>query len=82
MAQIHNNLFDIKGNGDCYTWSNKHDDESFTKERLGILVAYHRWKELLSDITISNALVIAFDHKPLWISLKNNAMWRVKKKIF
>lgn len=81
-ALICNNLFYIKGNGDCYTWSNKHDHESFTKERLDRLVTNQRWKELFSDITMSNTPVISFDRKPLLISLRNKAMCRVKKKIF
>lgn len=39
-----NDLFYLSYVGDMYTWSNKHVDASFTKERLDRAVANNSWK--------------------------------------
>ncbi|KAF5450454.1 hypothetical protein F2P56_030807 [Juglans regia] len=40
-----NDLYDMGYVGDCFTWSNGHNDHTFTKERLDRFVANKEWRE-------------------------------------
>lgn len=42
-----NGLFDVGWKGQKFTWSNRHRDKIFTKERLNKSIANHRWLEKL-----------------------------------
>lgn len=70
IALVINNLFDVKGVDDSFTWSNKHGNRSFTKERLDKLVNC-RWKTIFTKIKVVFEPIIIFDHKPLMICMKN-----------
>lgn len=41
-------LFDLGGIGDKFTWSNRHEDTSFTKERLDKVLANKKWLDFCS----------------------------------
>lgn len=42
-------LYDLGSKGDKFTWSNKHEDETFTKERLDRTVVNAKWKSLFQE---------------------------------
>lgn len=46
-------LNDLEHRGDIYTWSNKHRDESFTKERLDRTVANQKWFQIYGILGLS-----------------------------
>lgn len=78
---INNELFDLKYVGDKFTWSNKHSDGSFTKERLDRVLANSSWKTLFSEIIVESLLAICSDHKPVLLSASRTE-WRVVFKVF
>ena len=60
-----NNLYDLGWRGMKFTWSNKHADESFTKERLDRAVANPQWMDLFSDRRVETLIARQSDHKPI-----------------
>lgn len=49
IALQDNNIFDIGWMEQKFTWSNRHQDEFFTKERLDCVVANREWWEILGS---------------------------------
>lgn len=74
-----NNLSEIKCASDPFTWSNKHEGESFTKERLDQVVANNFWKWLFAKTRVEGVSVISSNHKPLLMYMENILIWMVKK---
>ncbi|XP_035546588.1 uncharacterized protein LOC118348634 [Juglans regia] len=62
-------LFDLGWKGDKYTWSNKHEDETFTKERLDRAVANIKWKENHSDGWVEVLVARCSDHRPILLHM-------------
>ncbi|XP_041026997.1 uncharacterized protein LOC121267211 [Juglans microcarpa x Juglans regia] len=60
-----NDLYDIGYVGDCFTWSNGHNDHTFTKERLDKFVANKEWRERFQLVKVEGLVARSSDHKPL-----------------
>lgn len=46
------NLSDLGFIGDIFTWSNKHEFDTFTKERLDRVVVNSNWVEMFDLVTV------------------------------
>lgn len=62
-------LFDLGWRGDKYTWSNKHEDETFTKERLDRAVVNSAWKEIFKEGWVEVLVDRSSDHRPLLLTM-------------
>ncbi|XP_041009372.1 uncharacterized protein LOC121253428 [Juglans microcarpa x Juglans regia] len=74
-------LFYLGWRGDKFTWSNKHDNETFTKERLDRAVANLRWKEIYKEGWVEVLTAKCSDHKPLLLSMNQvlSIAWRRRR---
>lgn len=52
QALIEKDLFDLHFVSEKYTWSNKHEDKNFTKERLDSVLANNLWKDFFTYVKI------------------------------
>lgn len=57
--------------GENFTWSNKHGNSSFTKERLDRAIANQAWMRVYNAMIVETLVVRSSDHKPLGL----NAGW-------
>ncbi|KAF5472655.1 hypothetical protein F2P56_009354 [Juglans regia] len=75
------NLFDLGWRGNKFTWSNEHEDDTFTKERLDRTVANPSWAYLHKDYWVEVLAGRCSDHRPLLLSSskKGRNIWRGKK---
>lgn len=60
--------------GENFTWSNKHGNSSFTKERLDRAIANQAWMRVYNAVIVETLVARSSDHKPLglnegWIKL-------------
>lgn len=62
------NLTDLGQIGDIFTWSNRHESFSFTKERLDRAVANQDWSMVYKDMKVETLVACSSDHKPLLAS--------------
>lgn len=60
-------LVDIGHRGEFFTWSNKHSDDTFTKERLDRSVVNHQWLQMLSEFWVESLVAWSSDHRPILI---------------
>lgn len=60
-----NDIFDLGWIGDKYTWSNKHTDGTFIKERLDRGVANTKWSEIFKNGELPVLPAIKSDHRPI-----------------
>ncbi|XP_042974686.1 uncharacterized protein LOC122306319 [Carya illinoinensis] len=65
---IKGSLFDLGWRGDKYTWSNRHEDASFTKERLDRVLANQQWMEGFANYQVDILTAICSDHKLVLLS--------------
>lgn len=56
------NLADLGHNGDSFTWSNRHSDCTFTKERLDRAVATLNRTQLFWDFWVGSLVARSFNH--------------------
>lgn len=54
--------------GDYFTWSNKHNDETFTNERLDREVANQQWFQFYAYFQMESLVARCSDHRPLLIA--------------
>ncbi|XP_042944707.1 uncharacterized protein LOC122278595 [Carya illinoinensis] len=76
-------LYDMGWRGDKFTWSNKHADETFTKERLDRVVVNAKWKSSFRESWVEVLAARCSDHRPLlWCmyQTRNNGIRR--RKVF
>ncbi|XP_042962425.1 uncharacterized protein LOC122296688 [Carya illinoinensis] len=59
------NLVDLGWKTNKFTWCNRHEDESFTKERLDKALANPRWKVTYAEALVETLLAIYSDHSPI-----------------
>lgn len=77
------NLHDLGYSRDCYTWSNRYENITYTKERLDRLVANPTWSHIYNHIQVENLVARCSDHKPLLTSCYSQGYTQVRrKKIF
>ncbi|XP_042965938.1 uncharacterized protein LOC122299618 [Carya illinoinensis] len=74
-------LFDLGWKGDKYTWSNKHEDDTFTKERLDRAVANLKWKGIYKEAWVEVLAARCSDHRPLLLHTNQEParVWRGKR---
>lgn len=58
-------LIDLGCEGDPFTWSNKHETVTFTKERLDRVVAIRYWFRIYNEVKVKNLVSRTSNHKPL-----------------
>ncbi|XP_042964718.1 uncharacterized protein LOC122298940 [Carya illinoinensis] len=58
-------LFDLGWEGNKYTWCNRHENETFTKERLDRGLANRRWLEAFPDAKVSTMMALCSDQRPI-----------------
>ncbi|KAG7943393.1 hypothetical protein I3843_15G036000 [Carya illinoinensis] len=61
----HGQLFDLGWNGQKFTWSNRHEDSTYTKERLDRALADRKWKAEFSEHKVEVLPAICSDHSPI-----------------
>ncbi|XP_059446462.1 uncharacterized protein LOC132178008 [Corylus avellana] len=61
-------LNDLGYVGSRYSWSNKHQDGGFTKERLHKAIANQSWCDLFQTVCVHVLAAQTSDHKPLIVS--------------
>ncbi|XP_041000998.1 uncharacterized protein LOC121246780 [Juglans microcarpa x Juglans regia] len=64
-----NSLFDLGWMRSRFTWSNRHEDQSFTKERLDRAVANHSWAVNFRNNKVDVLITRQSDHKALLLSM-------------
>ncbi|KAF5454161.1 hypothetical protein F2P56_023844 [Juglans regia] len=64
-------LSDLGWKGDKFTWSNRHGDDSFTKERLDRVVANKRWIETQKEVSAENLVARSSDHRLVLLSFSH-----------
>lgn len=74
MAQFrealeNNSLSDLGCRGGFFTWSNRHADDTFTKERLDKCVANNQWRIMYKEFRVKGLAGRCFNHLPLLLSL-------------
>ncbi|KAG2685685.1 hypothetical protein I3760_10G137200 [Carya illinoinensis] len=62
------NLFDLGWKKNKFTWCNRHEDESFTKERLDRAIVNPRWKSTYSEALVETLPAICSDRSPILLS--------------
>lgn len=78
-----NGLFDLDCKGYKYTWSNRHKDNSLTKERLDRALVNLEWREMIGTKEMEVLTLGRFDHKPLLMCTQEELLSiRKKRKIF
>ncbi|KAF5454971.1 hypothetical protein F2P56_024596 [Juglans regia] len=80
MALEKGNLSDLGWRGNKFTWSNKHEDDTFTKERSD-RVANPSWAQLYRDYWVEVLAGRSSDHRPLLLTLckEGRSNWRGRK---
>lgn len=74
------NLVDLGHKVDIFTWSNKHENDSFTKERLNRAMAILDWISLYNHVTVECLLVRNLDHCPI-LDTRKNVNYQEKEKL-
>lgn len=77
------NLFNLGFKGDPFTWSNRHEAYSFTKERLDSVVANSLWIESYSSVDVESLVARSSDHKLILLSCGHlNPFSRKSQRLF
>ncbi|KAF5468367.1 hypothetical protein F2P56_012524 [Juglans regia] len=65
-------LYDLSCKGDKFTWSNKHGDGTYTKERLDKAVANPLWTTMFKNCGVEGLVARSSNHRPIlmWFSEK------------
>lgn len=77
-----NSLFDVRWKGNLFTWSNKHYDSTFTKERLDRIVSNPLWSENFQDGIVEVLDASQSGHKALCLDLSSKMLNKRKRKRF
>lgn len=64
-------LFDLGWRGAKFTWSNRHEDSSFTKERLDRALANKEWKNIFTVSSVETMTALCSDHSPIFLDCKS-----------
>lgn len=66
------NLFDLGWKGEKLTWSNRHGDATYTKERLDRVLANQVWLDNYIHYEVESLAAICYDHRPLLLDCAAN----------
>lgn len=72
-------LYDSGCKRNGFTWSNRHSNATFTKERLDRVLANNIWKKLFKSYGVESMTTRSSDHKPILMSIKLNNHFLRKK---
>lgn len=61
----HGNLIDLGWKGCKFTWSNRHEDLSFTKERLDRALANKLWRDNFPEVQVNTMSSMCSHHRPI-----------------
>ncbi|XP_042954504.1 uncharacterized protein LOC122290887 [Carya illinoinensis] len=75
-----NGLYDLGWKGLKFTWSNKHSDESFTKERLDRALGNNRWMELCYESQVETLTTSQSDHLPIMVTIRDEVVAIKRRK--
>ncbi|XP_042942951.1 uncharacterized protein LOC122277140 [Carya illinoinensis] len=77
------NLYDMGWKGEKFTWSNSHENDTFTKERLDKTVVNPEWLNIYKEVWVEIVVVSSSDHKPLIVHVLNqtNRSWGRQKAL-
>ncbi|XP_041003935.1 uncharacterized protein LOC121249294 [Juglans microcarpa x Juglans regia] len=64
-------LSNLSWKGDKFTWSNRHGDDTFTKERLDRMVANKAWIETQKEVRVEVLVARSSDHRPVLLSFSH-----------
>lgn len=73
-------LFDLGQKCDFYTSINKHDDNTFTKERLDRTLSNQEWASLYNNSLVESHAIYNSYHKPLLV-LYSNCAYQPRKRM-
>lgn len=68
-----NGLFYLGYREDSFTWSNRHVDDNYTKERLDRAMANLPWKNLHNHVEVECLVARSSYHKPLLVSIQHGS---------
>ncbi|XP_042942831.1 uncharacterized protein LOC122277013 [Carya illinoinensis] len=85
MAQFrevleNNSLSDLGCCSGFFTWSNRHSDTTFTKERLDRYVANTQWRELFKGVRVEGLTGRCSDHLPILLTMMGKEEKQCKRK--
>ncbi|XP_041003900.1 uncharacterized protein LOC121249253 [Juglans microcarpa x Juglans regia] len=63
-----NELYDVGYVGNLFTWSNRHSDHTFTKERLDRYLMSAKWEGMFREVVVEGLVARSSDHKPMLLS--------------
>ncbi|KAF5454153.1 hypothetical protein F2P56_023837, partial [Juglans regia] len=66
------NLFDLGWRGNKFTWCNRHEDESFTKEKLDRAIANCIWRAKYPKVSVETSLAVCSDHNPILLQCSSD----------
>lgn len=70
----HGNLHDLGWMGEKFTWSNMHEDETYTKERLDRVLSNQSWLDGNGNYKVDSFVAICSDHRPLMLDCGLNEL--------
>ncbi|XP_041025383.1 uncharacterized protein LOC121265780 [Juglans microcarpa x Juglans regia] len=77
------NLSDLKWVGSKFTWSSRHEDASFMKEKLDRVVANPSWVQLFKEYWVEVLTGRSSDHRPILLTMnKRDRFTRKVGRIF
>lgn len=82
LSMDNSDLHDLWHKGDIFTWSNRHTNETFTKERLDRALANIPWTQIYTRVGVET-VARCFDHKLILASCIGQLHDRpTKKRLF
>ncbi|XP_042988726.1 uncharacterized protein LOC122316260 [Carya illinoinensis] len=85
MAQFmevleNNSLSDLGCCSGFFSWSNRHSDTTFTKEKLDRYVANTQWRELFKGVRVEGLIGRCSDHLPILLTMMGKEEKQCKRK--
>lgn len=81
QARLRNGLTDLGWSNLKYSWSNRHKEKTYTKERLDRVVANKRWLTDFSSPGVETILTSRSDHLPSVLSTEDKRARKVREII-
>lgn len=82
MALDRNELVDIGWKNQKFTSLNRHEGDTFTKERLDRVDANKKWLHVLDNLSVDVLTMGCFDHCPSFLNIVDHDGGLIKRRIF
>lgn len=80
---VSNNLFDAGYVGNLITWSIRHSDHTYTKERLDRYLPNAKWKSRFKVVLVEGLVARSSNHKPIMLSvMESDKMLSRRRYVF